>query len=112
MLRELMETVLTKSGYTILAVGSPAKALEIAAQYPGPIPLLITDVILPEVNGRILAQHLLQLRPDMRVLYISGYTKDVIADHGALDPGTCLLEKPFTTEQLAGKVREILDQLR
>jgi signal transduction histidine kinase/CheY-like chemotaxis protein len=110
MLRDLVETILTRSGYTILAAGSPAKALEIAAQHPGPVPLLITDLILPEMNGRVLAEHLARSRPDMRVLYISGYTEDVIADRGALDPGTCLLEKPFTTEQLSHKIRKILDQ--
>ena len=71
--------------------------------------MLITDVIMPEMNGRDLAQQLLTLRPKLKRLYMSGYTSDVIAHHGVLDEGIHFLQKPFTVEALAGKVREVLE---
>ena len=109
MLRELLCTVLEQGGYTILAAESPAKALAIAEQYPAPIPLLVTDVILPGMNGRMLAEKLASVRPDTKVLYVSGYTENVIAHRGALYPGTSFLQKPFTKEALSRKIRQLLD---
>ncbi len=102
--------MLEKNGYAVLPAESPAKALEIARSTSGPIHLLVTDVILPSMNGRALAERLATVRPDVKVLFVSGYTEDVIAHHGELDAGTNFLEKPYTHETLCGKVREVLDQ--
>jgi signal transduction histidine kinase/ActR/RegA family two-component response regulator len=109
-LRELAQIMLEKNGYAVLPAESPAKALEIARSASGPIHLLVTDVILPGMNGRALAEHLATVRPEVKVLFVSGYTEDVIARHGELGAGTNFLEKPYTHETLCGKVREVLDQ--
>ena len=88
------------------------KALEIAARHGGTFDLLLTDVVMPGMNGRVLAEQLLQRQPGMpgmKVLYMSGSTDSFIAGHGVLEPGTHLLHKPFTEEVLIRKVREVLD---
>ena len=85
------------------------RALELAAQYDGTIQLLITDVIMPESNGRELAGRFQAQRPDARVLFMSGYTAGILADRGIVDAGVDLLEKPFTLEAAVRKVRDILD---
>ncbi len=96
-------------GYTVLAAGTPGEAMRIAREYPGTIDLLMTDVIMPEMNGRELARNLLSLYPGMKRLFMSGYTANVIAHHGVLDAGVHFLQKPFSTADLAGKLREVLD---
>ena len=96
-------------GYTVLAASTPGAAIRLASDHIGQIQMLITDVIMPEMNGRDLAQQLLTLRPKLKRLYMSGYTSDVIAHHGVLDEGIHFLQKPFTVEALAGKVREVLE---
>lgn len=103
---------LEKLGYTVLAASLPSDALELAAAYTGRIDILVTDVIMPEMNGRELSQRLLELRPDMRVLFMSGYTADVIAQEGALDEGVHFLQKPFKIESMAAKVRSVLGDHR
>jgi YesN/AraC family two-component response regulator len=85
-------------------------ALRIAERQDGTIHLLLTDVVMPHMNGHALAEAVRRFRPDVKVLYMSGYTDDAIARHGVLDPGTVLLQKPFTPAALARKVREVLDR--
>ncbi len=108
-LRKLTRSFLVDRSFEVLAAANGEEALRLAASHKGPIHLLLTDVIMPGMNGRVLAEHLLPKRPGMRVLYISGYTDSFIAGHGVLDPGTHLLHKPFTEQALIVKVREVLD---
>jgi PAS domain S-box-containing protein len=100
---------LSKVGYTVLAAEDPAEALRLADAHPGPIHLLITDVIMPGMNGRDLAKQLVERRPALRCLFMSGYTADVIVRHGMLDAGMQFLSKPFSRNELASKVREVLE---
>jgi CheY-like chemotaxis protein len=102
--------VLEKRGYHVLTAATPTQALDVVGNSPHPIDLLITDVIMPELNGQQLAEAIRQIRPDIKVLFISGYTADIISHHGVLLPGVNFLEKPFSGRQLGRKVREILDQ--
>ncbi len=106
----LIKTVLARQGYTILITGSPAEAEELCAKHKDRIHLLLTDVIMPGDSGKALADKLAPARPDMKVLFISGYTADAIADHGVLDEKTNFLPKPFTLDALLRKVRETLDK--
>jgi len=108
-LRELTSSVLAQSGYKMLVAGSPEEGLAIARNNHSDIRLLITDVVMPRMNGRQLAEQLLQIAPAVRVLYISGYTNDAIVHYGVLDDGLWFLSKPFTLAALVGKVREVLD---
>ena len=96
-------------GYTVLAADCPEEALRLAAEHPGRIHLLITDVVMPGMSGRDLATQLATDRPQMKRLFMSGYTADVIAHRGVLDEGVEFLGKPFTRDDLARKVREVLD---
>ena len=95
-------------GYVILAAQSPAEAIRISESHPGPIHLMVTDVIMPGMNGAQLATHLSAPRPEMKVLYVSGYTDDTIVRHGVLEPGLAFLQKPFSPKTLARKVGEVL----
>lgn len=108
-LRKLAQTFLEAGGFHVQSAGSGEEALEVAARYGGVFDLLLTDVVMPGMNGRVLAEQLLPRQPGMRVLYMSGYTDSFIAGHGVLEPGTHLLHKPFTDEVLIRKVREVLD---
>jgi len=107
--RAVMRHVLERQGYAVLEASNGAAALERVAGHPAPIHLLLTDVIMPGLSGRQLADRLAALRPDTRVLYASGYTDDAVVRHGVLESGIAYLQKPFTTESLARKVREVLD---
>ena len=107
---ELGAYILEQRGYTVLTSPSPAKAKEIVLEYRGKIDLLITDVIMPEMNGRELAKEISIIRPETKILFISGYTADVISHHGGLEPGIHFLEKPFLASSLSKKVRDVLDQ--
>ena len=80
-----------------------------AREHQGEIDLLVTDVVMPEMNGRDLAKNLISLYPDLKRLFMSGYTANVIAHHGVLDEGVCFIQKPFSIEELSAKVREALD---
>jgi signal transduction histidine kinase len=110
--RRLAREVLRADGYTVLEAGNGKEALRIGERYAGPIHLLLTDTIMPEMNGRELSERLLTLRPEMNVLYVSGYAEDVIAHHGVLDPGIAFLPKPLTPAALLRKMREVLDQVK
>jgi two-component system, cell cycle sensor histidine kinase and response regulator CckA len=99
---------LREAGYAILVAGSPAEAIHISKNHPGPIHLMVTDVILPGISGSQLASHLSSLRPEMKVLYVSGYTDDAIVRHGVLEPGLAFLQKPFSLKMLARRVVEVL----
>ena len=107
--RHTVREMLQMSGYTVLEAGGGSEALCICEQHTGPLHLLVTDVIMPDMSGCELAQRLAPLRPAMKVLYMSGYTGDLIAYHGTWDPGMAFLQKPFTLDTLARKVREVLD---
>jgi len=107
--RDLARDILQARGYTVLEARHGAEALRISEQHPGPIHLMLTDVVMPEMTGRVLADRLAALRPETKILYMSGYTDNAVVHHGVLDPGTVFLQKPFTGAVLARKVREILD---
>ncbi|MBZ5707102.1 MAG: response regulator [Acidobacteriia bacterium] len=108
-LRGLTEQYLRNQGYTVLEAADGAAAIQVSNAHPGPIHLLLTDVIMPGMNGRELAQRISSLRPEAKVLYMSGYTENAIGHNGTLDAGITLLQKPFTLPALKTKVREVLD---
>src|SRR5271166_579150 len=108
-LRYLARQFLEKQGYRVIEAADGAVAMQIAVAHEGTIHLLLTDVIMPGMNGRELAQRISEIRPNTKVLYMSGYTENVIGHNGTLDAGVRLLQKPFTLRDLKSKVREVLD---
>jgi YesN/AraC family two-component response regulator len=102
-------TMLQRLGYTGLAASGPLEAIHLAEDYIGEIHLLMTDVIMPEMNGRDLAGTLLFLHPNIKCLFMSGYTANVIAHHGVLDEGVNFIQKPFSLNDLAAKLRLVLN---
>jgi CheY-like chemotaxis protein len=108
-IRNLLREFLESYGYRVLEAAGPAEALQIAGAHHGPIHLLVTDVIMPGESGVHLAERLIRTRPEVNVLYISGYSNDAISVHGVLKEGTFFLSKPFTRDMLANKVREVLE---
>ncbi len=96
-------------GYKVLDAGDGDEALQVCREQEGSIRLLITDVVMPGMSGRELAERVMDLHPQMKVLYMSGYTDNAIVHHGVLEPGTAFIEKPFTPDDLARKVREVLE---
>jgi len=107
--RELAEVILASQGYKVICANGPKRAEEIAAERSQEIALVLTDVIMPTMSGRELVKKLGTRNPKMRVLYMSGYTDNVIAQGGVLEEGLAFLQKPFTPRALAQKVREVLD---
>jgi DNA-binding response OmpR family regulator len=107
-LRSIAREILEEHGYRVIDASGPEEAIEIAGRLPETIHLLVTDVVMPRMNGRVLAESLVVGRPDLRILYMSGYTDDIIAHRGVLESGTQLLEKPFTARALLGRVRTVL----
>jgi len=107
--RELEQEVLVRHGYQVLTARDAQEALALEARCPDPIAMLVTDVVMPERSGRELAQEFARRRPDTRVLYVSGYANDAFVGRGLLEAGTWFLQKPFSPEALAQKVRDILD---
>ncbi len=110
-IRSLVLGILQAHGYKVLGAGHPHEALDISKKFEGPIHLLFTDVVMPQMNGREVAEQISAARPNTKVLYMSGYTDHAIAHHGVLNPGVPFLQKPFSPEALAHKVREVLDMV-
>ena len=106
---ELITIMLRRQGYTVLAANNPAEALRLGHQHAETIDLLLSDVVMPEMNGRDLAKKLQSIIPNVKRLFMSGYTADVIAHHSVIDEGMSFIQKPFSTKELAAKVREVLD---
>ncbi len=107
---DLSKSMLEMLGYTVLASDAPARAITLAETYPGDIDLLITDIIMPEMNGRELVENLHRIRPGFKSLYMSGYTANVISDRGILEENVNFIQKPFGIDDLAQKVRQVLDR--
>ncbi|MCP4198457.1 MAG: response regulator, partial [Proteobacteria bacterium] len=110
--RKLAATVLQKNGYNVLEAADPGQAVRIAGEHGARIDLLLTDVIMPDMNGRELHSKIVHLRPQIKVIFMSGYTDDVIAHHGVLDEGLHFLQKPFSIRALATTVGSVLDAQR
>ena len=108
-LRTLTLALLERCGYKVLAAQNATEALEASQRYQGPIHVMLTDVVMPGVNGRVLAQQLAQSRPETKVVYMSGYTGQTFSGHAILGPGSHFLAKPFTRDMLARRIREALD---
>src|SRR5205085_780367 len=106
--RRLTEEILQSKGYQVLGACNGDEAIKLAGQHEGTIELMVTDVVMPVLGGRELAERLFITRPEMRVLYMSGYTDDAIVHHGVLDGSVAFLEKPFAPDALALKVRQVL----
>ena len=107
--RNLVYQILMASGYAVLEAADPADAKELCLNSTVPVSLLVTDVVMPGMNGPELAESIQGVCPGMKVLYLSGYTADALRRHGVEGPGCTLLTKPFLPEQLARSVREVLD---
>jgi two-component system, cell cycle sensor histidine kinase and response regulator CckA len=108
-LLQMTVQLLERQGYRVIACDSAHACLDLVHAYEGPIGLLLTDVVMPAMNGRELYERLAALRPGLKVLYMSGYTDDVIAHRGILDDGVEFIQKPFSVPAFAQKVRELLD---
>ncbi len=107
--RKAARGILEKQGYTVLEAGTGADALRVVGDHPGPVHLLVTDVVMPDLGGRDLADAVRARRPDVKILYMSGYTDDAVIRHGVSQATDAFLQKPFTTLGLARKVRDVLD---
>jgi two-component system cell cycle sensor histidine kinase/response regulator CckA len=108
-IRQMAFEFLSEHGYNLLVASDGVEALEILKQEPAAVALILTDVVMPQMNGRELAEQVAAARPETKVLYMSGYTNDAIVRHGVLDSGTWFIQKPFSPDALARKVREVLD---
>ncbi len=109
MLLNMVTAMLEESGYTVLAAITTDLAQSFAKEHPGPIHLLMSDMIMPVMNGRELSERLQPLRPEMKVLFLSGYTADIISKQGVIEDKIHFLQKPFSFEALTAKVRDVLD---
>jgi two-component system cell cycle sensor histidine kinase/response regulator CckA len=107
--RKLASSVLAGAGYTVLAAEDADEALRLCEAHRGPLHLLVTDVVMPRVSGRQLAERVLEMRPHLKVLFMSGYTDDAVLRHGVEGIGAAFLQKPLTPTNLTRKVRDVLD---
>jgi CheY-like chemotaxis protein len=107
--RQIIEKALDAHGYRVLSACDGVEALERASAHAGQIDLLVTDVVMPDMNGRELSRRLTEMRPDLKTLYLSGYTDDAILHRGVLQEGVAFLQKPFSLRMLARKVREVIE---
>jgi CheY-like chemotaxis protein len=101
--------MIERKGYSVLSAATPTEAIDLAKTHADEIDLLMTDVVMPEMNGRDLAGLLTAIFPDIKLLFMSGYTANVIAHHGVLDDGVAFIQKPFSMKELAETLREVLD---
>ena len=108
--RGLTKKILMQAGYNVLDAKSGEEAIRLCRAHLGPIDLLLTDVVMPEISGKEVADRLLELRPAIRVLFMSGYTDEAIVQHGVLDANVKFIQKPFTWVSLTKKVREVLNR--
>jgi hypothetical protein len=108
-MREVTRRILTRNGHNVLVAASGEKAVALASQHDGSIDLLLTDVVMPKMLGKEVAEQVLAVRPGIRVLYMSGHAQPVLASQGTLAEGVTLIEKPFSEPGLLAKVREVLD---
>jgi CheY-like chemotaxis protein/two-component sensor histidine kinase len=108
-LRALTGRILGQCGYSVLTATDAPEALVLSERHEGPIHLMVTDVVMPQMSGTELAERLAPLRPEMKVLYVSGYTQNGIVHHGVLNPDAFFLQKPFDRKSLTRKIREVLD---
>ncbi len=108
-LRVVVVDLLGQLGYRMLSAANGAEALQIAHQYPAKIDLLVTDVVMGDLPGPELAQQLTHSRPDMKVVFISGFADGSLAPGGVLTPGTVLVQKPFTIKMLSARIRQVLE---
>lgn len=109
---KLGERMLEDLGYSVMSAATSPEAINLAGKHSGSINLLITDVVMPDMNGRELSDHLQSLYPELKVLFMSGYTANVIVHRGVLDEGVNFILKPFSKKDLAMKVREVLDEAK
>ena len=107
---ELTHSMLDSLGYTVISAGSPEEALHKVGNHDGEIHLMLTDVIMPGMNGKDVAEKIRETRPAVKLLFMSGYTANVIAHRSMLDPGVQFISKPFTIQQLSVKVRKVLEK--
>ncbi|GEM_PF-1281625 len=107
--RAIARHMLVAFGYHVVEARTPADALQICRQHDGPIQVLLADVVMPRMNGFELAREALVIRPDLKVVFMSGYPHQTVAERGVGQPGSAFLQKPFTPAQLAGAVRAVVD---
>jgi CheY-like chemotaxis protein len=107
---KLGEKILENLGYKVLSTSNPRNVKKMIKEYDGQIDLLLTDVVMPEMNGRELSEYVQRVYPQIKILFMSGYTANVIAHQGVLDENICLISKPFSLKEIALKIRELLDQ--
>jgi len=107
--RQIIERALQARGYRVMVARNGSEALALAGRHAGQIDLLVTDVVMPDMNGRVLSQRLMEVRPAIKTLYLSGYTDDAILHHGVLQEGVAFLQKPFSLGALARKVRDVIE---
>ena len=112
LVRGMVAEILRPLGYQVLEAANGDEALRVSERHRGPVHLLLTDVVMPGMSGRELAEQLLSRRPETKVLFMSGYTNDDVMRRGVLDGRTAFIQKPFTATQFATKVRDVLDQPR
>jgi two-component system, cell cycle sensor histidine kinase and response regulator CckA len=111
MVRGLMYEVLEQAGYEVLACGTPAEAIEVSRRHDGPIDLLLTDVVMPGMNGREMAERIHEILPRLQVVFMSGYTEHALTYEGKVDPKFEYLQKPFTLKTLTQKLAKVLQKL-